>query len=849
MTAEWVATVWRRSDLHRHTSGDGVWKPISASEFVSACLRDGLDLVALADHDRIDQVKTVREAAAGALAVISGIEVTTDRGHTIALAPGDEGLSALVDLISRVGIQPGTEIKFDDLVDVVTHAQRPSGVAYRDAIVLVGAHVERSGSLLGPGQTLSPQRQVEEAERLQALEVTNTTTLKEWAKGVIKEQRANLAIIQGSDAHAIEPYELRPIWIYLPELTTEWLRHAFATPEASIVIGPVHPTPPNFWIKAIRFEGGLFAGRRFEFSQRLTALIGPPSSGKSFLLDALRFAFDADSTVAEVRTQANERLAHCLPDGASVIVEVVEDGVTREIRRVRGGAAPATEARRPLMFGQTELTRRAMESTPAMELLDVHCAMASMHKQNLQRLTDELVKVIADSIALADEARVLRDEVDNPQDGLVAVNAEYAGIVGSEAAAGAAQRFSVVERWRKTLASNARTWLDKFRPPSGPTVPAAPPPDPPLPVNLAELVISNRVSAALEKFQADVTDAATRAEKAIQAALTATDQKVRIAREQIEKDLGRELGAGADVADRVLTLRERLADLQSKSAELGRLDNEIDAKLLVADALIDKAEGERNQLRLARKETCRTVNESMPSFVARLDQDAHVARLDALLDDLKVGTNYRPDTMEEMRNRLERKQLVRTAIRDLQGSKSGEIWSGNETTVADRQARVACEAARKRKHAALARAATMWPGDALGLLHKVDRGDPLRFEKLTEGLRALAIKEISFAASTAPVISDQPEDAVPTANVFDSLVPTIRSQRSMRQFIIASHDANIVVAGDAERVFVLSGHESAAQVGSLFDDAIRGEAMTHLEGGPKAFRVRQRRYGREAAAR
>jgi hypothetical protein len=92
-------------------------------------------------------------------------------------------------------------------------------------------------------------------------------------------------------------------------------------------------------------------------------------------------------------------------------------------------------------------------------------------------------------------------------------------------------------------------------------------------------------------------------------------------------------------------------------------------------------------------------------------------------------------------------------------------------------------------------------------------------------------------------VTDQPEDAVPTASVFENLVPTLRMQRATRQFIIASHDANIVVAGDVERVLVLSGATGEARVGTLFDGEIRDSSLLHLEGGEKAFRVRQRRYG------
>jgi hypothetical protein len=120
---------------------------------------------------------------------------------------------------------------------------------------------------------------------------------------------------------------------------------------------------------------------------------------------------------------------------------------------------------------------------------------------------------------------------------------------------------------------------------------------------------------------------------------------------------------------------------------------------------------------------------------------------------------------------------------------------------------------------------------------------PVPFAELTEGLRALAIKEISFAASDLPVITDQPEDAVPTRSVFESLVPTLREQRVSRQFIVVSHDANIVVASDIEQVIVLDATDDGGHhVGGLSDALVRDAALEHLEGGAKAFDLRAARY-------
>jgi hypothetical protein len=84
---------------------------------------------------------------------------------------------------------------------------------------------------------------------------------------------------------------------------------------------------------------------------------------------------------------------------------------------------------------------------------------------------------------------------------------------------------------------------------------------------------------------------------------------------------------------------------------------------------------------------------------------------------------------------------------------------------------------------------------------------------------------------------------VPTRSVFESLVPTLRGQRVSRQFIVVSHDANIVVASDIERIWVLQANDDGTpHGGNLFDERVRSAAMEHLEGGSAAFRLRAARY-------
>ena len=277
-------------------------------------------------------------------------------------------------------------------------------------------------------------------------------------------------------------------------------------------------------------------------------------------------------------------------------------------------------------------------------------------------------------------------------------------------------------------------------------------------------------------------------------------------------------------------------------ASLAELDGKVNTALGHIDELIDRASKSWTSLRQARKDTCTVVNDSMHSFFVRLSSNALTEAIDQLLIDLRTGSFLHEASVQEMRRVLDRKAFLRSAIRYVQFDSLDD--GGGQYEVSMDPRKIAHAAMDRGKHDGIAKLAVLWPGDGIEVLHKQKGSSPVPFGNLTEGLKALAIKEISFAASQLPAITDQPEDAVPTAAIFENLVPTLRSQRASRQFIVASHDANVVVSGDMERVVVFPSEASEQpNAGTLFDSSIRSSAVQLLEGGDRAFELRRRRYG------
>jgi hypothetical protein len=102
-----------------------------------------------------------------------------------------------------------------------------------------------------------------------------------------------------------------------------------------------------------------------------------------------------------------------------------------------------------------------------------------------------------------------------------------------------------------------------------------------------------------------------------------------------------------------------------------------------------------------------------------------------------------------------------------------------------------------------------------------------------------------MAAGNEPLIIDQPEDDLDNRYIFAEVVQVLARVCEGRQVIVATHNANIPILGDAEMVVALDAIADRSRVlasGGLEDPEVAGHARQILEGGDEAFRARQRRY-------
>jgi len=114
------------------------------------------------------------------------------------------------------------------------------------------------------------------------------------------------------------------------------------------------------------------------------------------------------------------------------------------------------------------------------------------------------------------------------------------------------------------------------------------------------------------------------------------------------------------------------------------------------------------------------------------------------------------------------------------------------------------------------------------------------------GERGTALLSIILIAGTEPLIIDQPEDDLDHFYLYKTLTPIIKGVKKKRQLIFATHDANIVINSDAELISIVTtddGKFGDITLTSIENLKTREKVMDILEGGKKAFKRREQKYG------
>jgi ABC-type cobalamin/Fe3+-siderophores transport system ATPase subunit len=116
---------------------------------------------------------------------------------------------------------------------------------------------------------------------------------------------------------------------------------------------------------------------------------------------------------------------------------------------------------------------------------------------------------------------------------------------------------------------------------------------------------------------------------------------------------------------------------------------------------------------------------------------------------------------------------------------------------------------------------------------------------LSEGQRNTVLLNLVLARGNGPIIIDQPEDELDSSFIYKALVRDIRATKLKRQLIVATHNANLPVNGDAELIYALEARDGLGKCisqGGLDRIDVAKSVLDIMEGSEQAFKLRQEKY-------
>ena len=104
--------IYRKIDLHIHTPESDCFpdKSVTPDDIVNKAIKEGLDAIAITDHNSGASIDAVKQAAKKRLVVFPGVEITTTAGksniHIVAVFDKDKSTKDVENLLGELKILP-----------------------------------------------------------------------------------------------------------------------------------------------------------------------------------------------------------------------------------------------------------------------------------------------------------------------------------------------------------------------------------------------------------------------------------------------------------------------------------------------------------------------------------------------------------------------------------------------------------------------------------------------------------------------------------------------------------------------------------------------------------------------
>lgn len=846
---------WLRADFHLHTKADKEFSYTGNENdfcrlYVEKLKEQNINTGVITNHNKFDKNEFVslrKKAIKEGIGLFAGVEFSLKEGIHILVVFDDKWYQGETDNINKFlgnafyGIAnydkpncPNSNFNLKETVDALDK------IGYDYFIVL--AHIDDTNGLFTElrGRTQEDFVMQESFNRVLAVQksanLENYNKLCQWLN-----RKSKIACVEGSDnAHGgIEAIGKGKVtYIKLGDFNFEALTFALTDSEYR-VSRKDKPEIKNAYIKSIAFEGGLLEGTRIDFSPELNNLIGIRGSGKSSLLEVLRYVLGISLPInAADPDYKNSLVTRSMGSGGKAIVTIVNKqneeyrieklyGQKEDIYKNNilqpGISIEATGFNSPIYFGQKDLSNKGkdFEGDLIQRLIGTRLKSVQVKIEQKKREVENIISELKKLQNLNDLKKETEAQIQNSKHQLnffkekgVEDKLKQQTLFDSDISK-LVQNESTVRSYLSELASIISNHDYFFQQEITGSE-----------INKELFEEAKKIIQEL-KIEFEKLKTVQKTSLLSQKKLKEVIAKINIKKEGLKEEFAkikREINTDTINPDNFLNLNRQIETALLKLKEIEKSEkrrSDLQTNLLERLTELDNLWLE--EFNVLNKEVKR-INEAESKISIDVE---FKGRRDKLTDKMKQvfkGTGIRETAYQEIEANY--KDFIQI-YKD--NSKLDDIL--NENHLVDFKRRFSENLEDLLAFKVENKIVILYNGKSL--------------DKHSLGQRASALILFLLAQRENDVlIIDQPEDDLDNQTIYDEVIKELKKIKGNMQFIFATHNANIPVLGDSEKVVSCSYDEKKITVhsGTIDNHQTQRFIVDIMEGGDEAFNRRKNIY-------
>ncbi len=846
-------------------------------QLLDACIDSDISVIGLADHGNVDGVDAIRNLFSSKnIIVFPGFEIaSSEKIHFVCLFDENTTSQQLERILGKL-----------DLLDP-EDGIRPSGLS---AVKLIEEVSDQNGFIYAAhctnksGLLKAKMDHIWKHPKLKAAQISGSIDdLSDVENGFYRQVFLNknsaytrerpMAAINAKDVETPETIKKKSAscLIKMTKPSFSAFKQAFLDPESRVRLNSDVPESYFSAIESIRFIGGYLDELDIEFSDHLNAVIGGRGTGKSTLLECIRFAMNLRPFGKNAQKQHDEIIKENLGKEKGMVEMRIRSSamngrlftVSRRyseqtvVKNENGELSPhSVKNLLPQLeiFGQNEIYEMTQDTEGKRHLLSrflegEHREYEAIIQKIRNKLTENRTAIVR---AYDNKVNI---EVDVEQLPKLQDQVSQFQSLGIE------EKLKVVPKLEKEKLFSVRISEEIERLNNALNIVADSMPDTEF---LSESVINDLPHSALFRQHRTVLE---KLKNNVELFLTQFEQAV-VSANNINTPIQQKLLNAIKSEESVL--EEAFKNIPSSQGKSGRqIGLEYQRLLQKIEQIkpkkitLEQREKVITELENARKKLLTELSEAQASRSSKLQRE--VKKLNKkLLGKLKLTIDTEGDR-EPLVQILKESRLEGVGEKRLIWVREGDFSPANLSATI-RQGEGALKSQQWGVVPMVAAALTNLSLKRLLELDEVELPDTIKMElnvahggatenyreleRLSTGQQCTAILHLLLLDNQDPLILDQPEDNLDNAFIADRIVSELRAAKIARQFLFATHNANIPVFGDAEWIGVFNvvdgkGTIPEKQQGAIDQPVIQKLAADILEGGKNAFNQRREKYGFE----